>query len=415
MAKPPPLQNDCFALPPGVNWTPVDQALQMLNERLSCVTDIQTRAVGHADGYILAAPVFATSAHPPHTNSAVDGYGVTGPISDGAHDIALLDARSAAGAPYSGQVPAGHAIRILTGAQLPDGIDTVVMQEDVVIDGARVHLNGPLKRGANVRPAGEDVEFNAMVLDAGHRLSPPDIGLLASVGVHQVDVYAPLRVAAMSTGAELREIGEGTSDAQIVDANRPMLIAQLRRWGYQVVDMGIISDDQAAVQAALDHAATQADVILTSGGASAGDEDHMAAVLNARGAMDTWRVAIKPGRPLAMGTWDGVPVFGLPGNPVAAFVCTLIFARMALAKMGGEHVGAPDFQLVPAAFEKRKKQGRREYLRAKLIDGHAHVFPSEGSGRISGLSWADGLVELPDEALDITHGALVKYIPFTAF
>ena len=194
-----------------------------------------------------------------------------------------------------------------------------------------------------------------------------------------------------------------------------MLGALVQKLGYEFKDIGIIRDDRDALRAAFDQAAEEADVILTSGGASAGDEDHVSALLNEAGAMAEWRIALKPGRPLALGMWQDTPVFGLPGNPVAALVCTLIFARPAMGLLAGQGWRAPQGFAVPAGFEKAKKPGRREYLRARIRDGRAEVFKSEGSGRISGLSWADGLVELPDGAVTIAPGTPVRYIPFSSF
>jgi molybdopterin molybdotransferase len=194
-----------------------------------------------------------------------------------------------------------------------------------------------------------------------------------------------------------------------------MLLALLRQMGHEAVDLGRVSDDRAALRALLDRGGAQADAILTSGGASSGDEDHVSALLNEAGAMAEWRIALKPGRPLALGMWRGVPVFGLPGNPVAALVCTLIFARPALRLLSGAGWAAPQGFDMPAAFEKRKKPGRREYLRARIREGRVEVFKSEGSGRISGLSWAEGLVELPDAAAEIGPGDPVRYIPYASF
>ena len=194
-----------------------------------------------------------------------------------------------------------------------------------------------------------------------------------------------------------------------------MVLSLIKRMGFQPVDMGRVPDDRGALHARLDLAAGKADVILTSGGASAGDEDHVSALLREAGAMQQWRIALKPGRPLALGMWNGAPVFGLPGNPVAAMVCTLIFARPALGLMAGEGWSDPQGFDLPAAFEKRKKPGRREYLRARVRDGRAEVFQSEGSGRISGLSWAEGLVEIEDGERHIKPGDPVRFIPYSSF
>ncbi|MCA0869213.1 molybdopterin molybdenumtransferase MoeA [Seohaeicola saemankumensis] len=413
--KPPPLRNDCFALPAGVEWTPVDQALAQLRARLGAVTAVQEVPVAEALGRVLAKDVIARRSNPPQANSAVDGYGFAGAVEEGAHVLPLVDGRAAAGVPFGGVVPAGQAIRILTGAALPEGVDTVILEEDVTVGEGQIAFRGPLKRGANARRAGEDVAEGDVALPQGRQVTPADLALLAAVGVGTVPVRAPLRVAVVSTGDELVEPGQVAGPGQIFDANRVMLLAMIGRFGFTPVDMGRVGDDRAALRARLDQAAEQADVILTSGGASAGDEDHVSALLREAGAMQEWRVAIKPGRPLALGLWNGAPVFGLPGNPVAAMVCTLVFARPALCQMAGMGWQEPVGFDVPAAFEKRKKPGRREYLRARMRDGRAEVFASEGSGRISGLSWAEGLVEIGDGERHIRPGDPVRFLPYGSF
>ncbi len=214
----------------------------------------------------------------------------------------------------------------------------------------------------------------------------------------------------LSTGDEIAEPDEGDDPARTYDANRPMLLAMVRRWGHAALDLGRAPDDRARLAAALDGAG--ADAILTSGGASAGDEDHVSALLREEGVLAAWRIALKPGRPLALGMRAGMPVFGLPGNPVASFVCAAIFARPALAVMAGSPWPEPVVLTLPAAFEKRKKPGRREYLRARMGAAGVETFASEGSGRISGLSWAEGLVELPDGPATIHAGDPVRFLPF---
>ena len=253
------------------------------------------------------------------------------------------------------------------------------------------------------------------ILHAGRKITPADLGTLAAAGVGSVRVYQPLRVGILSTGDELREPGDAATDGQIYDANRPMLCAMIATWGYDVIDLGRAPDDRSKLRSILDNAATNCDVILSSGGASAGDEDHMSALLEGTGSFALWRIAMKPGRPLALGLWNDTPVFGLPGNPVAAMVCTLIFAAPSLGVMAGGTWKEPTRYMLPAAFTKSKKEGRREYLRARLENGAVTIFPSEGSGRISGLSWATGLVELGDSAQKIAPGDPVAYIPFNSF
>ena len=415
MSSPSKLRNDCFALPAGVHWTPVSEALDLLEQRLQCCVPVETCAAEASDGRILAHAVVAARSHPPCSNSAVDGYAFSGGLEADAQSFELRQGRSAAGEAFAGQLLPGQALRILTGAALPEGADTVVLQEDVQIEGGQLEVVGPLKAGANARAAGEDMQQGAEIFQEGHQLRPEELGVMAAAGLGEVSVFKPLKVAVISTGAELRAPGQAARVDQIFDANRPMLCALLRRWGMEVVDIGIVPDEAAAVRAALDRAAARADVILTSGGVSAGDEDHMSAVLRAGGGMALWRIAVKPGRPLALGVWGGVPVFGLPGNPVAAFVCTLIFARPALLRLAGAGFQVPKALHLPAAFSKSKKAGRREYLRGRLRDGAVEVFASEGSGRVSGLSWAEGLVELPDVAAEILPGQTVCFLPYASF
>jgi molybdopterin molybdotransferase len=416
-ATAPPLRDDCFALPPGVDWVPVDVALERLRAGLGPVTGEETVPLPAALGRVLAQGVRAARAHPPYANAAVDGYGFAREcLGEGPHDLPLVEGRAAAGRPHSGAVPAGAALRVLTGAALPEGVDTVVLDEDTAAGAGRVAFARAPKRGANTRPRGEDVAEGAEVLAAGRVLRPQDLALAASVGLGALPVRRRLRVAVLSTGDELRPPGEAVAGHQIHDANRPMLLGLVARWGMVPVDLGQAPDRADAVAAALDRGAGEADAILTSGGASAGDEDHLSRLLRARGRLDTWRIAVKPGRPLALGLWRGVPVVGLPGNPVAAFVCTLVFARPALFALAGAPWSAPEGFVVPAGFSKAKKPGRREYLRARIgPDGRAEVFASEGSGRVSGLAWAEGLVELPDAAGRVAPGDPVRYLPFAAF
>lgn len=410
----PPLRNDCFALPPGVHWTPVEEALALLKSRLRPVTGIDRVPLSQALGRVAAQDVTAMRANPPLPNTAVDGYGFAGGRDAGSHRLPLVLGRAAAGdAPQS--VPAGHAIRVLTGAALPQGVDTVILQEDVTVTGDTLRFSGPVKACANTRKAGEDVTVGQLTVAAGRRIAAADLALLSATGASQVAVRAPLRIGVLSTGDELREAGAEALPGQIYDANRPMLLGLAAQFGHKGIDLGCAPDDRSALRARLNEASGRVDVILTSGGASAGDEDHVSALLQEAGAMSLWRIAIKPGRPLALGMWQGVPVFGLPGNPVAAMVCTLMFARPAMDLLAGAGWSEPQGFDVPAAFSKVKKAGRREYLRARMRDGRAEVFASEGSGRISGLSWAEGLVELAEPARTVDPGDWVRFIPYGSF
>lgn len=415
-SDPPALRNDCFALPPGVDWLAVDVALALLRARCAPVTGAETVPLANGLGRVLAAEISALRANPAAANSAVDGYAFAHGSLSGADPerLRLVAGRAAAGAPFDGAAPAGGAVRILTGAALPEGTDTVVLQEDIGLEGDELRLRPGLKRHANTRAVGEDFSAGAPLFAPRHMLRPQDLALLAAAGVATVPVRRKLRVAVLSTGDELAD-PPGAPGATI-DANRPMLLAMLRAWGFEAADLGRAPDDAGAVRAALDRGAALADAILTSGGASAGDEDHVSATLRAAGALTAWRIAVKPGRPLALATWRGAAVFGLPGNPVAAFTCALIFARPALLALAGAGWAEPQGFDVPAAFAKRRKPGRREFLRARIgADGRAEPFRSEGSGLISGLAWSTGLIDLPDPGPDVAEGDSVRFLPYASF
>ncbi len=412
------LKNDCFALPAGVAWTPVTEALADLRGRLSPVTGVEAVALGAAQGRILARDVMAPISLPPADNSAVDGYALAhGSLTpEGEQRLALVPGRSAAGAPFGGVIAAGQAVRVLTGGVMPDGTDSVVMDEDVDRDGDAIRFGSGLKAGANRRRAGEDIRADAPALTAGARLGPAAMARLASIGVAEVAAFAPLRVAVFSTGDELAEPGEALRPGQIYDANRAMLLSLVRAQGVVALDHGRIPDRPAAIADALATAARDADAVIVSGGASGGDEDHVSRELSRSGAMALWRIAMKPGRPLALGQIDGVPVFGLPGNPVAAFVCFLIFARPALCRLAGADWPEPMGYPLVARFSARKKPGRAEYLRGRA-DGTGGVekFRSDGSGLIGGLVWSGGLIALDHDRGAVEAGEVVQFLPYAEF
>ncbi|WP_371156704.1 molybdopterin-binding protein [Jannaschia sp. 2305UL9-9] len=398
---------DCYALPRGVSWTPVDAALATLRRVSGPRVGASTVPVGEAAGRILCGPLSAIRANPPTANSAVDGWGFAhATIPHGC--VPVVAERAAAGTHAAAPVPPGHAIRILTGAALPSGVDTVALQEDATRTQQGVTLRAVPNAGANTRPAGEDVRAGDVILPAGRRLRPSDLALAIAAGHGTVRVHDRLRVGVLSTGDEI--VAPGAVGPGIYDVNRPMLLSMLAAWGMSPVDLGHVPDDEDLLRDALSNAPV--DAILTSGGASAGDEDHLSRLLSREGQVHHWRIAIKPGRPLALGDWHGRALFGLPGNPVAAFTCGALFARPALLQMAGADWSDPEPRMVPAAFAKRKKAGRTEVLRARLRGGQAEVFASEGSGRVSGLSWAEGFVMLAPEAMDIAPGDPVPYIAF---
>ncbi|MCY4151147.1 MAG: molybdopterin-binding protein [Aestuariivita sp.] len=407
---------DCFDPNDGMQLTPVSEVLKRLKLRTSTTIGSESLPLDYQMmGRVLAQPIIAQRAHPPHANAAVDGFGFAASTTDQPQFYRLVDGRAAAGSPFKGSIPSGFAVRVLTGATIPKGVDTVVRDEDARKTRRGIEIEKAESRGANVRKAGEDIAAGELAVAAGRRLTAADLALAAAVGEFRVDVRQSLRVAILSTGNELIQTGSVARPDQIYDANRPLLLSLITAFGFDPIDLGCIPDDRAALREALDSASKQAHVILTSGGASSGDEDHVGAILESTNRVHDWRIAIKPGRPLVLGEWCGVPVFGLPGNPVAVMVCTLIFALPAMKVLSGQTWSEPQGFDIPAAFEKRKRGGRREYLRARIRSGKVEAFQSEGSGRISGLSWAEGLVELSDVAQNIRVGDRVRYIPFSSF
>ena len=410
--------DDCFALPPGVHWTPVAEALDRLEAQVAPVVGSEEAFLEDCAGRIAVHPVIARRATPAASNSAVDGYAYRADslVDGGSGTLARLEGSAAAGHPWHGCVGAGSALRVLTGAPMPDGADTVVLQEDVEIAGDVVRFLRSPRPGANVRAAGEDLVAGATAVEAGHRMRPQDLAQAASAGVSRVDVFRKLRVGVLSTGDELRPADSLCRSADVADANRPMLMALVESQGFEAIDLGIAADCAETVRRSLDHAARTCDALVTSGGASGGDEDHLSRILDAEGRMHVWRIAVKPGRPLAMGSWRGVQVCGLPGNPVAAFVCFLIFARPVLLRLAGSEWVTPRRFAAPVAKALRKRRGRHEFLRARFLpDGKLERFHSEGSGLIGGLRWSDGLIELESDLSEVKAGSVVSFLPYSEF
>jgi len=410
------LSDDCFAF--GGPMMSVDEAVAIIQSRVSAVDEIETVPFAKADGRILAHDVSASLALPPFTNSAVDGYAIAGRDLPTSEARAFpLSGRVQAGASALSAVKAGEAMRIFTGAPLPEGGDTVFMQEDVRLEDGKVVLPTGLKPGANVRPAGEDIPLGHAALKAGQRLRPQDVAVAAAFGLTKLSVVRRLRVAVFSTGNELVSPGDVRAAPQLFDSNRFMLMAMLRRLGCDVSDLGILRDERAALATALRDVAGVHDMILTTGGVSTGEEDHVKAAVEAVGKLVLWRMAIKPGRPVAMGIIEGTPLIGLPGNPVASFVTFVHVVRPTILAL----CGARQEPLLPmpvrAAFTYKKKIARREYVRVhlrKADDGvlEAVKFPREGAGLLSSLTDTDGLVELGEQVTRVAPGDSVGFLSY---
>ena len=398
----------------------IEEAVAMVAKRLTVAATSETVPLHRADGRIAAQDVLARNDLPPFANSAVDGYAVRhADLAADGETLLPIGGRIAAGGtePVSA---AGRAIRIFTGAAMPSDADTVFMQEDVTVTDGSVRLPAGLKRGANMRPAGEDVAQPSVIIAEGRRLKPQDIALAAATGHKTITVRRPLRVAIFSTGDELVEPGGKLGPGAIYDSNRIMLAALLARLGVKVLDFGIMRDEPEALAERLAQAAEHNDLILSSGGVSLGEEDHVKAAVEATGQLVFWRLAIKPGRPLAMGMVKGTPFVGLPGNPAAAYVTFAFFVRPLLAHLGG----AAPVPLMPlrvrSTFAMKKRPGRREYVRvsiARAADGvlEARKFPKEGAALLTSLTLSDGLAELADDATGVAVGDMIAFHPHDAF
>lgn len=400
-----------------------DQALQILKERLSCVASVEQVPLADAHKRILAQEITAPRDVPQADNSAVDGYAFRYSDHDPAGGFFRLEQRIAAGHPsVTGLGPWGAA-RIFTGALMPPGADTVAMQEDCEPhqqdDQEFVIVPFGLKRGANCRRAGEDVAKGSILLSPGHRLRPQDLAAIASTGQDTVAVRAKLKVALMSTGDEIKRPGTMLDPSEVYDSNHFLLRALCECLDVEVEDLGVLKDVAFDIEATMKAAASRSDVLLTTGGASRGEEDHVLTSLDRLGSRHMWQLAIKPGRPMMFGQISSCVFLGLPGNPVAAMVCFLLYARPVLSVLGGGEFTAPQRFQVPAAFNvPAKKPDRREFFRGILDQNEsgttiARKFARDGSGLITGLREADGLIEIPEETKAVKEGDLVTFLPFS--
>jgi len=410
------LSDDCFAF--GGQLMSAGEALAILKSKVHAVTEVEAVGLSDGRGRILAAPVVATRDVPPHDNAAVDGYAVNfDDLKPGEPTVLPIGGRAAAGHPLGRPVARGESIRIFTGAQMPADADTVLMQEDCRVVDGKVTLPPGIKRGANRRFAGEDVKCGATVLAAGRRLRPQEIGLAASLGLTTLTVRRKLRVAIFSTGDEVREPGGELPPGAIFDSNRYTLRALLEGLSCAVTDLGILPDNLDAVRTALAEASQGHDLVLTSGGMSTGEEDHVKAAIEALGQLHFWRLAIKPGRPVAMGQIGRVPFMGLPGNPVAVMVTFLLLARPLVLLLSGADDAPPRLFRVTSGFAYDKKGSRTEYLRARLKHGEvgwvAEKFPRDGAGILTSMVESDGLVEIPEGLSHVELGGAVDFLPFS--
>jgi molybdopterin molybdotransferase len=415
------------ALPPEVepclegdpSLLPVDEAYRRIATLVSPIAERDRIPLRAALGRVLAHEVVASLDVPGHTNSAVDGYALAG------DDLPAQASRNfrvrgsvMAGQRFPGPLAAGECVRVMTGAAMPEGSDTVIMLEHVQIDGDEVRVAAGHRGGQNVRQAGEDIRRGGSVLRSGRRLTPADLGLLASVGIAEVTVVRRPRVSFFSTGDELRSLGETLQPGQVYDSNRYTMLGMLTRLGVAVQDLGVVRDNPVQLRDALRRAAAGSDLVLTSGGVSTGDADHVKGILDELGQVGFWRIAVRPGRPLAFGRLQQALFFGLPGNPVAVMVTFYQFVQPALRRLEGEHDDAPTPLLeARCTVGLRKKPGRVEYFRAVLgrdERGELAVQPTgkTGSGLLHTMSDANCFIILPHSGTSTAPGDRVLVQPF---
>jgi molybdopterin molybdotransferase len=401
------------------NALPVAQAQEFIARLVPRVTAVESVALRSALGRVLARDIVSAIDVPSHDNSAMDGYALRGADLAADGDTRLRIAGTGfAGQAFDGAVPAGHCVRIMTGAVMPAGLDTVVPQEFTKVEGGAVRVPaGAVRTGDNRRLKGEDLARGSSALRAGRLLKPADLGLLASLGQAEVPVLRRLRVAFFSTGDELRSIGEPLDAGCVYDSNRYTIWGMLQRLGCEVIDLGVVRDDPVALRAAFSEAAASADAVITSGGVSVGEADHTKAIMAELGDVLFWRIAMRPGRPMAIGRIGSSILFGLPGNPVAVMVTFYAFVRDALRAMSGMAAEPQPMLRAACTTPLRKKPGRTEYQRGIVTRGpdgrwQVAITGSQGSGILSSMSAANGMVVLHHGQGNVAAGDEVDVIPF---
>jgi len=397
---------------------PVDSALRRIETLIEPVTGLERVAVRAALGRVLAEEVKSPIDVPAHTNSAMDGYACrTGDLpGEGTRTLELVGT-AFAGRPLARSVGPGQCARIMTGAPMPAGTDTVIMQEHAEAEGTEVRIGGGHSAGQNVRAAGEDIARGAVAVAAGRRIQPSELGTIASLGLAEVWVRRRPRVAFFSTGDELRGVGEVLGEGEIYDSNRYTLYGMLTRLGVELLDMGVVRDDREDTRRAFTEAAAVADAVITSAGVSVGEADYIKDTLDELGEVAFWKLAMKPGRPLAFGRVGNAWFFGLPGNPVSVMATFYQFVQPALRRLMGQTAVAPTRFRVPTATRLRKKPGRMEFQRGILErdpDGTLQVRStgSQGSGILSSMSRANCFIILPTDSGPVEAGMPVDVEPF---
>ncbi|MCW8899481.1 MAG: molybdopterin molybdotransferase MoeA [Gammaproteobacteria bacterium] len=403
---------------PQTPWLNVNDAIERMTSSVKKVHGTEVVAIRDALNRVLAKEVISTINVPPYANSAMDGYAFNSvdlPTSD--EKTLTLVGKSFAGIPFAGEVKPGECIRIMTGAQMAKGTDTVIMQEQVQVNDTAITIQSGHCKNENVRHIGEDIKDGDTVLNVGQLISPAELGVLASLGVAEVTVQKQLRIAFFSTGDELRNVDQVLEEGQIYDSNRYTIFGMLKNLGVELIDMGILPDDRQTIEKAFKKASTQADAIITSGGVSVGEADYVKETLDKLGKVDFWKIAMKPGKPLAFGFIDDAVFFGLPGNPVSVMATFYQFALPTLKTMMGLKTTKATVVKVPCKTALRKAPGRTDFQRGILQTNEQGELVVESIGMqashvLSGMSKANCFIILPQDWGNVEAGTLVDVQPF---
>lgn len=392
-----------------------DEALHYLLNQVTQTQEAETIPVSQALGRILAKSIVSDVNVPPHDNSQMDGYALHS--YDLQHNSVLEVSHRITAGSVPGSLKAGTAARIFTGAPIPEGANMVIMQEETQAnDKGQVKITAESTQpGQNIRRLGQDIGQGDEILVQGHKLRPQDLGLITSIGIAEVEVYKPLKIATFTTGDELLEPGQNAEPGKIYNANRYVLAGLVPALGFELIDLGHVEDTLEATVEAMKQAAQIGDVVITTGGVSVGEEDHIKPAIEQLGTLDMWKVKMKPGKPLAFGDIEGTPFIGLPGNPVSAFATFNLFARPYLLKKQGAAVLKAKPLWLEALFEWPKAGFRREFARAKLVNKnqktYVEIFPNQNSGVLTSAVWAEGFVVIPEDSV-VKRGDKVAFYPF---
>ena len=410
--------NNCYDDTKKPSLLTVEETLELIKNGIKHIENIQTLAIRDALGNTLAEDVISSINVPPHRNSAMDGYAIQSKDLENTGDIQLkVIGTSFAGAPFERKVSKSECIRIMTGAMMPEGSDTVVMQEDTIRNNDVIEINNQHKAGQNVRHPGEDIQEGSAVLKAGKQISPADLGLLSSIGIAEVKTYRKPKIAFFSTGDELKSLGETLRPGDIYDSNRYTLHGMLKKMDVEIIDLGVIADDKALIQQTLEKAAQSADMILTSGGASVGEADYVSEILAEIGQVNFWKIAMKPGKPLAFGHINETPYFGLPGNPVSVMATCYLFVQPAIEYLKGQKETSHLSLKAKCLNLLKKAPGRTDFQRGILKQGEngeltVDTTGMQGSHILTSMSIANCFIVIPQQSGNIEAGETVEVLPF---